>query len=336
MTKSNTWSGPLQEVAGSQDAPDISIVIVSWNTRDLLLQCLRSIQDPAVKEDLRLEMIVVDNASKDGSAEAAKAIAGVRILPLRRNFGYGRANNIGLEKASGRYILILNADTILLPGCLKQMKEFADRKQGVGIVSPRLLNQDGTIQEAAFRFPSLAMAAMDLFPLPLWVPGRIRASVTHSALNGRYGIEQIANKPYMIDHPLGACMMLRREAYRECGGFDPRIFMYSEEIDLALRYANAGWECWQVPQARVVHLGGRSTSQVPVAMQRELWRSRLYLYRKHRSRLASMALAVLLVTAQFVSLLAVTFKRLAGRLTPDEAARRRRLAHALIQVALSR
>ncbi len=302
----------------------------------MLVQCLRSIQDPAVTQDLHLEMIVVDNASRDGSADTARAIAGVKVLPLVRNLGYGRANNIGLERATGNYILILNADTILLPGCLREMKQFADSEPHAGIVSPRLLNEDGTIQEAAFRFPTFAMAAMDLFPLPEWVPGRVRAKLASSTMNGRYFVEQLTNEPYKIDHPLGACMLLRREAYMECGGFDPWIFMYSEEIDLALRYAKVGWECWQVPQARVVHLGGKSTGQAPLAMQRELWRSRLYFYRKHRSRLATLALAFLLLTAQVVSLLAVIIKRFLGRLTPAEAARRRRLAHALIQVAFSR
>lgn len=336
MTKSNTWPGPLQEVAGSEDSPDISIVIVSWNTRDLLLQCLRSIQDPAVTEGVPIEVIVVDNASKDGSAEAARAITGVDVLPLRRNLGYGPANNIGLEKANGKYILILNADTILQPGCLRQMKEVADSKPRAGIVSPRLLNEDGTIQEAAFRFPTLAMAAIDLFPLPAWVPGRVRNKLATSVLNGRYTIEQLGNQPFKIDHALGACMLLRREAYQECGAFDSRIFMYSEEIDLALRYAKGGWECWQVPAARVVHLGGRSTSQAPVAMQRELWRSRLYLYDKHRSRAATLALAFLLFVAQVVALLTITIQRFLGRLTQDEAVRRRRLARSLIQVALSR
>ena len=131
-------------------------------------------------------------------------------------------------------------------------------------------------------------------------------------------------------------MLIRREAYEEQGGFDNNIFMYSEEIDLALRYARAGWTCWQVPQARVVHLGARSTSQVPLTMQRELWRSRLYIYRKHHSRLAYAALAALLLSAQLVATLCVTLQRLVGLLPAREAARRKRLARTLMKVALSR
>jgi hypothetical protein len=214
--------------------------------------------------------------------------------------------------------------------------DFADRQTRAGIVAPRLLNEDGTVQTGAFRYPTLAMAAIDLFPLPGWVPGRIRARALNGRLNGRYSLEQRANEPFVIDHPLGACMLVRRKAYEECGGFDANIFMYSEEIDLTMRYASAGWQCWQVPQARVVHLGGRSTSQMPLAMQRELWRSRLYIYRKHRSRLAYTALAALLLFAQLVAMVTVTVQRLLGAVPGLEAARRKRLARTLIKVALSR
>jgi hypothetical protein len=199
-----------------------------------------------------------------------------------------------------------------------------------------LLNPDGTLQESAFRFPTLLMAAIDLFPLPRWVPGRIRSAIMRSRLNGRYPIEQLTNKPVRIDHPLGACMLLRREGYLECGGFDPEIFMYSEEIDLAMRYSYGGWECWQVPAAEVVHLGGMSTRQAPLSMQRELWRSRLYIYRKHRPRMAHIALRFLLFMSQVLSLCSVALHALFGRITATEAARRRRLARTLLQVALSR
>ncbi len=320
---------------GTVTRPDVSIVIVSWNTRDLLVHCLESIRQPGVTEDLLLETLVVDNASTDGSALSAGSIPGVRVLALARNLGYGRANNLGLRQARGRYLLVLNPDTVLLPGCLASLVAFAERTPRAGIIAPRLLNEDYTIQESAFKFPSLLMAAIDLFPLPRWVPGRIRKAIATGRLNGRYAIEQRANKPYRIEHPLGACMLIRREAYAECGGFDPRIFMYSEEVDLAIRYASAGWECWQVPQATVVHLGGRSTCQVPAAMQRELWRSRLYIYRKHRSPLSYASLALLLVFAQVIKLLMIKLDVLLKRTTATEAARRQRLARALIRVALS-
>jgi GT2 family glycosyltransferase len=314
----------------------VSIIVVSWNTRDLLEQCLTSISQSSVTGDLCTEVIVVDNASSDGSAEAARAFSGVEVVALSHNIGYGRANNLGIQRGSGRYFLILNPDTILRTGSVEGLVDFADRVPRAGIVAPRLLNEDHTVQASAFKFPTLAMAAIDLFPLPTWLPGRLRAHLLNSGFNGRYAIEQQANEPFQMQHPLGACMLIRRAAYEECGGFDANIFMYSEEIDLALRYAHAGWQCWQVPRARVVHLGGRSTSQAPVAMHRELWRSRLYIYRKHRSGLAYAALKMLLLLAQGVAMLTVTLKGLLGVMPAREAARQKRLARTLIKVAVSR
>jgi GT2 family glycosyltransferase len=314
----------------------VTIIIVSWNTRELLVRCLTSCSQPTVKGNLRTEVIVVDNASSDGSAKVAHDMAGVNVIALAHNIGYGRANNLGMERGSGRYFLILNPDTIPLRGSIQTLVDFADRAPRAGIVAPRLLNDDRSVQTSAFKFPTLAMAAIDLFPLPGWMPGRLRARLLTSSLNGRYLIEQQANEPFCIEHPLGACMLIRREAYEECGGFDDNIFMYSEEIDLALRYARGGWQCWQVPQAEVIHLGGRSTSQAPVAMQRELWRSRLYIYRKYRSPLRYAALATLLLLAQLVAMLTVTLKRLLRVVPAHEAARQKRLARTLIKVALSK
>lgn len=310
---------------------------MSWNTRDLLLQCLRSIREPDVSENLQLEIIVVDNASSDGSAEAASTMEGVKkVVALPRNIGYGRANNVGMKLAVGRYILILNPDTILLPSSLGALRRFAVQYPRAGLVAPRLLNEDGTLQPNAFRFPTLLMAAIDLFPLPNWIPGRLRHWIVNGPINGRYLIEQIANKPFMVDHSLGASMLIRREAYEACGGFSERIFMYSEEIDLALRYARTGWQCWQVPEAKVVHLGGRSTIQAPVAMQRELWRSRLYIYRTYRSRAAYLLLALLLLLAQCSGLFMLLVRRLIGAVSAAEAAKQRRLAYTLIRVALAK
>jgi GT2 family glycosyltransferase len=147
------------------------------------------------------------------------------------------------------------------------------------------------------------MAALDLFPLPRLVPGRVRRWLYTSRLNGRYPGEARAQEPYLIDHPLGACMLLNRRAYEDLGGFDPRLHMYSEEIDLAIRHRAAGWECWQVPAARVVHLGGQSTRQLPDKMFVELWRSRLYTYDKYYPRLASLAVRLMLSVSQLWAIL---------------------------------
>lgn len=314
----------------------MSAIIVSWNVRELLVRCLQSLLSPEVSGRLNLEIIVVDNASHDGSAEVARSFAGVCVIENTHNLGYGRANNKGMAVARGRYLLILNPDTELLPGSLRTLLDFADSSARTGIVAPRLLNPDLTTQTSAFRFPTLTMAVLDLFPLPAPVPGKIRAKLYNSAINGRYVVEQLANQPFFIDHPLGACMLIRREAYEECGGFDPRIFMYSEEIDLAMRFAKAGWECRQVPAALVVHQGGASTKQLPARMMTALWRSRLYVYRKHRSRPALLALSFLLLLAQLVRSAAVLTSLLMGKISLNEARQRLKLARTLSRLAVSR
>ncbi len=156
------------------------------------------------------------------------------------------------------------------------------------------------------------MAAIDLFPLPRFVPGRIRAWLSSSSLNGRYRQETKGTKPFRIDHPLGACFLLSRQAYAQCGGFDEHIFIYSEEIDLSLRYARAGWQCWQLPASRVVHLGGQSTRQMPERMFVELWRSRLYLYAKHYPRTHQALLKSILTLAMLRDVAAISFRRAVG------------------------
>ena len=336
MSKSNTRLGPLQESPHEAGAPDVSIVIVSWNVRALLVQCLHSIASPEVSKGLSVEVLVVDNASSDGSVGAVQVFPTVKVIALDKNIGYGRANNLGLKRARGRYILILNPDTVLLPGSLAALIEFADATPDAGIISPRLLNVDSTVQPSAFRFPTLLMAAIDLFPLPAWVPGRVRSWLAESYANGRYKVEKLANQPFQIEHPLGACLLIKREAYEQVAGFDPRIFMYSEEIDLAMRFARAGWGCWQVPSARVVHLGGQSTGQAPLEMQRELWRSRLYIYRKHKTRLHYILLRLLLLIAQGLNFITALIRRVLRRDSASETNRKLKLARTLIKVALTR
>ena len=316
--------------------PDMSVVIVTWNSRVDLVRCLGALHSPEVSQGLQLETIVVDNASGDGTAEWARQQPNVRVVEPGRNLGYGRANNLGLEMARGRHLLILNPDTVPLPGSLVELISFQDTCPKAGIAAPRLLNPDGSVQMAAFRFPTVTMHFLDLFPLSGWLPGRIRQWIYSSSLNGRYKNEPLASTPFRMDHPLGACILISRQAYREVGGFDPRIFMYSEEIDLALRYARKGWECWQVPGARVVHLGGQSTSQAADKMRQELWRSRLYLYRKHYNLPSQLALSGLLLIREGYGALKLLVGSRLGRVSSEERRRRWQRIREMAEVALGK
>jgi N-acetylglucosaminyl-diphospho-decaprenol L-rhamnosyltransferase len=320
--------------ADTTPRPDLTVVIVAWNVRDHLLRCLSALTSEDVRGNLDLEIIVVDNASSDGTGEALRDWP-VTVIANDTNLGFGRANNVGLRAGRGRHLLVLNPDTVPQAGSIPNLLRFAVMHRDAGIVAPRLLNPDGSVQPASFSFPTLAMAAMDLFPPPEFLPGRFRSWLVNSRLNGRHPAEGRRKKPFRIDHPLGACFLIRREAFEECGGFDESIFMYSEEIDLALRYAGAGWECWQVPAARVVHLGGQSTGQMPDNMFVELWRSRLYLYSKHYPQSHRAALELLLRAAMWRDVALASLKGLFGSRT-DEENRKVQRARAVLKMLATR
>lgn len=281
-----------------------------------------------------MEVIVVDNASSDDSAQVADAFRTVRVVRSKMNRGFGSANNLGFKLARGKYLLVLNPDTVALPGSLNALISFADRHPTAGIVAPRLLNPDGSVQRSAFRFPTLMMAFLDLFPLPRVVPGRLRNWISGSPINGRYPDDTTWTQPFQIDHPLGAAMLLRREAIVDVGGFDEQLFMYSEEVDLAMRFWQAGWECWQLAAAQVIHLGGQSTRQMPDRMLHELWRSRLYIYKKQRGRLSQVSLRALLATAQVMQCIIVKLGATLGTMSSEEANSRLRLTRSLFRLAL--
>jgi N-acetylglucosaminyl-diphospho-decaprenol L-rhamnosyltransferase len=254
---------------------DISVVIVSWNTRDMLLRCLASLADDAAGSGLAVESIVVDNASSDGSADAVRAFSpDVRVIALQANAGFAAATNTGLREGSGDAVLLLNPDTEIRSGALRAMWNALRASPRVGMVGPVLLNPDGSVQSAGFRFPGLRQVFLDLFPLHPRLVG--------SSLNGRYS-EGDGMTPFAIDHPLGACMLVRREVVEQVGGLDDRFFLYSEEIDWCRRIKQSGWLVLTAPGARVAHHGGQSTRQSPTRMYEQLHCSRGIYFRRYHS-----------------------------------------------------
>ena len=253
--------------------PTVSVIIVSYNTHALLARCLASIAAEPRPPD---EVIVVDNASADDSAAMARErFSQARVIANSENRGFAAAANQGLRAATGDFLCLLNPDTWLFPGALAALAAFLEAQPAVGLVGPTLLHSDGAYQHAAFRFPTLAMAFFDFFPL--------HHRLFNSRLNGRYSFG-LYERPFAMDHPLGACMMARREMCADVGLLDERFFMYCEEIDWCRRIKQAGWEIMHVPGARVVHHGGRSTRQQAGRMFVELHRSRFRLFAKHHGR----------------------------------------------------
>jgi GT2 family glycosyltransferase len=212
------------------------------------------------------------------------------------------------------YILFLNPDTVVHPGALESLAGFLEAHPRVGAVGPRLLNPDGSLQASAFRFPTLLMTLLDLFPPGEVLPGRLYNSWWH----GRYPDERDGRAPFPIDHPLGACILARRAAVEQVGGMDEAFFMYSEEVDWCLRLRHAGWAIWQVPQAQVTHVGGAATRQFRTRMLIALYESRLRFFRKHRSKRFVGWHARIVRAGMLRATLLAWRDHLAGRLSRDE------------------
>jgi GT2 family glycosyltransferase len=244
--------------------PRVSALIVSYNTRALLLESIGSVVDqPGV------ETIVLDNASHDGSAQAvAERFPSVHLIQSGSNIGFAAGINRAAACAHGRTLLVLNPDARLEPDALDLLLEVLDRTPRAAMVGPTLRYADGTAQPAAFHFPGLLQIALDLFPID-----RLMAS----PLNGRVSSSR---RPVQIDHPLGACMLIDRTAWQDVGPLDEGYFMYLEEIDWCRRARQRGWQIWHHPAAVAIHHGGQSTRQQPDVMFAQLWRSRLRYYQR--------------------------------------------------------
>jgi len=281
------------------DRPRLSVIIVSYNTRSLLADCLASVAAEPLPPD---EVIVVDNASADESAALVREqFPHVQVIANTENRGFAAACNQGLRLANGDFLCLLNPDTRLFPGALDALTNFLDAHPAVGVVGPTLLHADGTYQHAAFRFPTLPMALLDFFPL--------NHRLLNSRLNGRYSFS-LYEHPFAMDHPLGACLLVRREACAAVGLLDERFFMYCEEIDWCRRIKQAGWEIMHVPGARVVHHGGQSTQQAAGHMFVELHRSRFRLFAKHNSRRYQWAARAIVAVGVLWQLIALLPQRL--------------------------
>jgi N-acetylglucosaminyl-diphospho-decaprenol L-rhamnosyltransferase len=262
---------------------DVSIITVSYNTCDLLADCLESVLAGLARSGLDGEVWVVDNASADGSASMVRErFPAVHLLAHDRNVGFAAGNQLALRamgsSAQGmpRHILFLNPDTRVLGDALAEMVCFLDETPEAGAVGARLVHADGSFQHSAFAFPGLMQIFWDFFP--------IHHRLLDSRLNGRYPRRWYeAGRPFPVDHPLGAALMVRGETLQQVGGFDERFFMYCEEIDLCRRIKQAGLTIYCQPRAEIVHLVGQSTRQFRDRMFVALWRSRFLMFDKHET-----------------------------------------------------
>ncbi len=247
---------------------DLSIVIVSWNTREILAQCLSSIYryPPAGTFDVW----VVDNASTDDSVPMIKTdFPDVRLIENRENIGFAPANNQAIRASGGDYVLLLNPDTEVSAGTFDTLRDFLQVHPDVGAVGPKTLNPDGSLQTSCYPFPTLSRELWRLLHLDKIAP------------YGSYRMAEWAARPREVDALLGACILFPRKVLDEIGLFDENYFMYTEEIDLCYRARQSGKKLFWVPETSIVHYGGQSTRQAAAEMFLQLYKSKLQFFRKH-------------------------------------------------------
>ncbi len=312
---------------------DLSVIIVSWNVRDLLRACLASLQASAgvcwvddggagpasaSERPIQAEIILIDNASHDGTpAMVAAEFPWVSVLANQDNRGFTRGNNQGLALSRGRYVFFLNPDTEVGGDTLATLAAYMASHPSVGAVGPELRYGDGTPQSSRRRFPTLGMALCESTPLAWHLPAE------RNRWARRYHCEDRppGQGPEPVDWLVGAALLVRRAALDEVGGFDEGYFMYSEELDWCRRAAGAGWQVIYLPGASITHHEGKSSEQAVAARHIRFQTSKVRYFRKYHGRLAAAALRSLILLMFAGEWLLEGAKWLAGSRRPLRAER---------------
>jgi len=276
---------------------DVSIIIVSWNAKRHLLNCLNSLENTA--KGYSQEIFIVDNASSDGSPDAvARQFPQVGLIKNKENLGFARANNIGIHQSSGRYICLVNSDVIVLNGCIENLISFMDNHPAAGMVGPRILNQDRTLQPSCRHFPTIwnnlcqALGLNKLFP----------KSRFFSETFMNYWAHDIVQK---VDVLSGCFWMVRREALNKVGLLDEDFFIYGEDLDWCRRFHQAGWDIVFYPMAETIHIGAASSANSPVEFYLEMQKADLHYWQKHHGSIGRIIYAAIIFLRHFLRLVPI-------------------------------
>ncbi len=270
---------------------DISIIIVNYNVKEFLLNLIDSIKKAS--EGLTTEIIIVDNASVDGSVELIREnYPDVILIENEKNLGFGKANNIGLERATGKYLLMINPDTIVREDTFRKMISFFEKHPDAGMAGCKVLNPNGTLQLACRRsFPGPWTSLTKVTGLSTLFP--------NSKLFAKYNLTYLdENKTYEVDAISGSFMMMKRETYEKVGGFDPQFFMYGEDLDLCYRVQQAGYKVYYVHETEIIHYKGESTKRSSIDETKVFYDAMHLFVKKHLS--SSFIVEWILRTAIFV------------------------------------
>lgn len=258
--------------------PDISVVIVTWNARAYTLECLRSLQQQ--EPGAAVEIIVVDNASKDGTPEAvAEQFPSVRLILNAENLGFAKANNQGMQASRGRYLCLVNSDVVLPTDCLSHLLAYMEVNPNIGLLGPRMLTPKGNVGYSVMRFPT----AWNTFCCALGLDSLFKRSRNFGGF---------MMKGFTYDHTedvevlTGWFWVVRRSAWEEVGGLDEQFFMYGEDIDWSRRFRSGGWRVVFYPNVEALHYGGASSNNAPARFYVEMRRANLQYYRKYHGPLS--------------------------------------------------
>jgi GT2 family glycosyltransferase len=272
---------------------DLSVIIVNWNTKDLLCQCIDSLTQTLKKIDT--EIFVVDNGSTDGSVAAVREkFPGVRLIENPVNMGFARANNQAISLSSREYLLLLNPDTRAKDEAIPQMLSFMSSHARAGLVGAQLLNADGSKQNSIANFPSLATELLNKSLLRWLFPEKFP------------GKERDYPNPVEVESVIGACVLVRREAVNQVGLLDEKFFLFLEETDWCFRVKKAGWKIYHIPQAEIFHFQGKSAEAEKGKTRIEYYRSRYHYFRKNRGSFQTSVLSIGLIIKLLVELVFAT------------------------------
>lgn len=254
----------------------LSVVVVNWNTKEITLKCIETIYSSFKKKE-NLEVVLVDNASTDGSVDAIRKIyPNVKLVVNKSNLGFAKANNIGLNKTQGKYIAFINSDIIVLDSCLDILVSFLEQHSKTGLCGPRILNKDLSNQPSVQKIPGIWNTFIEAIGIHNFFPTVPLFSGTFIVFKG--------DKPRKVDILSGCFWVVRKKAIDEVGPLDESFFFYGEDKEWCIRFKQKGWSVWYVPEAKAIHLGGASSVHMPVEYYLYLQKAQLKLWNKYFSR----------------------------------------------------
>jgi GT2 family glycosyltransferase len=272
-----------------------SVIVVSWNAKAFLLDCLKSIESQSF--DGSLEIIVVDNASSDGSPQAVREnFPAVTLICNEHNYGFARANNIGIRASSGEYLFLINSDVIVRENCFEKTIRFMQARPEVGLLGPKIVGANGSVQRSCMGYPSLwnsltrALALDSLFPKSKLFGGHLLTFWAHDEVRA-------------VDVINGCFWLLRRRAMDEVGLLDERFLIYGEDIDWCRRFNQHGWQVVFFPDAEAIHYGGGSSANAPVRFYLEMQRANYQYFAKHHPGPASQAFLLITLLHHLIRVL---------------------------------